>query len=306
MTPRASTTTDHPSLGIQHPEDYPDTNTEPPSPTVDEDRLAPTGRVAETDWDFQWPFYGEGLQDTNLDWTLDFLSSGISTHSPLDNIHDGRGIMQPIEMGNLGLTQVPDTGPNHPVDNNTQENFQSWPDEGSGARSPRNQWRTCKTPDRDICIDVHRRDSFVENAEILHSKSQISEEVHQAMMETVTEPLLESFCGEKGNSYHCFPPISTIIHFVNLFFIHVQPRFPVLHIPTFRSSECSSHLLLAMAIIGSSYSDPSQNKFALIYLERTRMSMKLMQEKDQKFVRQSWFLDQRSKLTALFCLVTII
>lgn len=130
--------------------------------------------------------------------------------------------------------------------------------------------------------------SFVDanEAEMLRMKSQISKTTYKTMIETVTAPLLDAFCSENGNISRSFPPIPTISYFLELFFVHVQPRFPVLHIPTFDSHECSPNLLLAMAILGSSYSKPSQDKFALTYLERARMSIKLMQEKDQSCVSQ--------------------
>jgi hypothetical protein len=101
----------------------------------------------------------------------------------------------------------------------------------------------------------------------------------------VTSSSLDKFCSEKGSRPGSFPPLSTIEYFMQLYFAHVQPRFPVLHIPTFEPNGSPATLLLAIAIVGSSYSESNQGRFALSYLERTRMAIRLMQERDQKHVR---------------------
>jgi hypothetical protein len=119
----------------------------------------------------------------------------------------------------------------------------------------------------------------------LNPNVSLSRESHMSMMETVTAPLLEAFCSDKGKCAQSFPPLPVISYFLQLFFVHVQPRFPVLHIPTFNPNNCSPNLLLAMAIVGSTYSESNQCKFALTYLARARTSIKLMQERDQSYVR---------------------
>ena len=254
-----------------------------PPPRFQDSRPASTDQIDETEWDFQWPFYGEGLQDTSLDWTLDFLSSGISTHSPLDPVYDEEEINPSAAMSHSVFDQLSGADPYHRGDFTRKS--QPLLEESAGLERPTNEASTRETAEEPVRAHAHRRISFVEDADILYEKSQISEKVRRAMADTVIAPLLQSFCSEKGSLPESFPSIPTITHFINNFFVHVQPRFPVLHIPTFDSSKCSPNLLLAMAIIGSSYSELNQGKFALAYIERARMSIKLMQEKDQRHVR---------------------
>ena len=48
---------------------------------------------------------------------------------------------------------------------------------------------------------------------------------------------------------------SNLIHYCNLFGRHFLCHYPILHCPSFRLTECSPLLLLAMSIVGSCYSD---------------------------------------------------
>ncbi|KAJ5726637.1 uncharacterized protein N7483_007994 [Penicillium malachiteum] len=131
---------------------------------------------------------------------------------------------------------------------------------------------------------MDERNIFFENAGKLHMKTQLSVTSHMAMVDIIMAPLPEGLCSEKGNPPHMFPPHSIITYFLQLFFAHVHPRFPVLHLPSFDPNSVPPILLLAMATSGSSYSESNKNKFALTYLERARLSIKLMQERDQNYV----------------------
>ncbi|KAJ5929913.1 hypothetical protein N7466_005406 [Penicillium verhagenii] len=238
------------------------------------------------DWDLHCPFYGEGLQpDVNLDWTLDFLSNGISTHSPLDSINGREGMMAPTALANSEPTQDRRHDQLQRGADFTQQESQEWLDQGHEHVSPEAQGPACESLGRTAYVEIHERDVFIGKSATLLMKRQLSENSYKSMVETVTAPLLDEICSEKGKRPHSFPAISTIVYFLGLFFVHVQPRFPVLHVPTFDPNECSPNLLLAMAISGSSYSESNQGKFTSAYLKRVRMAIRLMQERDQSYVR---------------------
>lgn len=240
-------------------------------------RLAASDRTQLLDWDVQWPFYGEGLPDVNLGWTLDFLSNDESTHSPLDFMH------VPEEIN--ASTQLDDSAPN--LDGN--EDLRGIGPAGTYGDEPRGRQPRIKpreTSGLAAYVDPDEcNNAFVINPARLTPNVSLSCESHMLMMETVTAPLLEGFCNDKGKCAQSFPPLPVVSYFLQLFFVHAQPRFPVLHIPTFNPNNSSPDLLLAMAIVGSTYSESNQGKFALTYLAKTRTSIKLMQERDQSYVR---------------------
>ncbi|KAJ5107969.1 hypothetical protein N7456_004644 [Penicillium angulare] len=253
----------------------------------------PDGQTEALDWDLQWPFYGEGLQDANLDWTLDFLSNGISTHSPLDSINDVEGVMHTIQRLDNPESARGDAYCQSRV-HSMQDKPQHQIHREHAPVSPESQRAFCGASG--FATDIHpdENNASVEGSSPLRVKIQVSDDSRTSMVDTVTATLLDNFCSQKDNHLHLFPPSSIIDHFMNLFFLHVQPRFPVLHMPTFDPNKTPPTLLLAMAIAGSSYSESNQGKFASTYLERARMSMKLMQEKDRTHL-----LDHRN-LFALF------
>jgi hypothetical protein len=246
-----------------HPPEYPSTS-------VDQSELL--------DWDLQWPFYGEGLNDANIDWTLDFLSQGISTHSPLDFLPENGDASH--------VPEVVDAAP--PLDADLSgEELRAWPDQESRPTSP-GQMRTLHEPSRyNSYVDITEITSFLDARTETSNNgvSSISEVTRQATIETVTSSLLDGFCSEKGSRPNSFPPLATMDYFVQLYFAHAQARFPVLHLPTFDPNSCPTTLLMAIAIIGSSYSESNQGRFALSYLGRTRMSIKLMHIKEPTYVR---------------------
>jgi hypothetical protein len=239
-----------------------------------------------SDWDLRWPFYGEGLHDANLDWTLDFLSQGISTHSPFDAVpvygdpgHTPRP--QDLEVFlDANISGVEIDGPH-------EHEPQAWPDQQSRAVNPRHHRKSHESSRSTGRVKAEERAEFLRkySAQMAQTTSQISEEMREAMLETIHASLLDEFCHEKGARKSSFPALSTIDYFLQLYFVHIQPRFPVLHVPTFDPNKTPVILLLAMAIVGSTYSESNQSKFALSYLERTRMSIKLTQEKDSNYVR---------------------
>ncbi|KAJ6032581.1 hypothetical protein N7540_003313 [Penicillium herquei] len=263
-------------------------NSETASPELEVPPSISTDETDAPNLDFQWPFFNEILQDATLDWTLDFLSNGIPTGSPLDLMRNTEDAIQPIELGISGLNQARNDRSHHQVrDDGTEDLPEAWLDQDTRPGSFRNHRLPPEISEAAGYINMDERNTFVENAGQLHVKTQLSVNSHMAMVNIIMAPLPEGLCSENENRPHVFPPHSTITYFLQLFFVHVHPRFPVLHLPTFDPNSVPPILLLAMAISGSSYSESNKSKFALTYLERARLSIKLMQERDQTYLRSS-------------------
>ncbi|KAJ5632037.1 hypothetical protein N7490_008376 [Penicillium lividum] len=170
------------------------------------------------DWNIQWPFYGEGLHSVNLDWTLDFLSQGISTHSPLDTVHEFDG---PSFMAKLNSPAVPDANTGQPgIDSNDsdEDEPQAWSDHGS-RRVTRNQHDTSYTPQKQAAhFDSDERIAFfAANTWRLEASSQIAEETRVAMLE------LMDFAAKKANPNTPFRVSSELTIFYNFILFMCTP-----------------------------------------------------------------------------------
>ncbi|KAJ5658925.1 hypothetical protein N7507_005376 [Penicillium longicatenatum] len=221
-----------------------------------------------------------------MDWALDFLSQGISTHSPLDTVHSfndpglpaGLDHAEAFSGANTEQPAVDDDGPH-------EDQPQAWSYHQSRDASPVQGTVYCTSSKAAAYVDNDEQNAFLAaNVGKLQTSCRITESTHAAMIETVTSPLLDGFCSPKSKSKFTFPPPLGIQYFLQLYFIHVHPRFPVIHVPTFDPHTCPPILLLAMSILGSGYSQSNQGRFTLAYLERTRMSIKLMQQKDSRYL----------------------
>ncbi|KAJ5738041.1 C2H2 type zinc finger domain protein [Penicillium malachiteum] len=191
---------------------------------------------------------------------------------------------QLMRMGNSDLNLGRNDHDYQERDDGAEDLPEAWLDEETSPGSIGNHRPPPKIPEAAGHVNIHELNTFAENAGKLPIKTQISVTSHMAMVDIITAPLLDGICSEQENHPHMFPPHSTITYFLQLFFVYVHPRFPVLHVRTFDPNSVPPILLLAMAISGSSYSESNKSKFALTYLARARLSIRLMQERDQNYV----------------------
>ena len=82
-----------------------------------------------------------------------------------------------------------------------------------------------------------------------------------------------------------FPPPEALDFFLRLYLQFIQPRFPVLHLPTFDIYTCPPFLLVAMLLLGSSHSFSDNGRFTGTFHHNLRVACLRMQELDTKFVR---------------------
>lgn len=87
-----------------------------------------------------------------------------------------------------------------------------------------------------------------------------------------------------------FPPLGVLEFFLALYMKHVQPRFPVLHLPTFNIFTAPPLLLIAMMVLGSSHSKTDRGRFARIFHGPLRMACTRLYELCPRYVRMNIFL----------------
>ena len=81
-----------------------------------------------------------------------------------------------------------------------------------------------------------------------------------------------------------FPPPEVLDFFLRLYFQFIQPRFPVLHIPTFDIYQSPPLLIVAMILLGSSHSFGDRGRFSGTFYQNLRVACLRMQELDSKYV----------------------
>lgn len=211
--------------------------------------------------------HGEGPFDIDLAWTFDYITA----HAD-DTIH------------NLTSQQVPYTygtaGEGHTVNStSTNETHSEWPDGQSRSTSPlRGQFIPSYSDSRSV--DVDEMDRRVQEHSIVYSRQcRMSPETTSILFELVTSELLAGFCCGQQPRPEEFPDTRVLQHFLLLYFVHVHPRFPVAHLPTFSTDYCSPDLLLSMILAGSCHSESNQYTFCHVYIERARTSVTLQRER---------------------------
>jgi len=81
-----------------------------------------------------------------------------------------------------------------------------------------------------------------------------------------------------------FPPAEALDFFLRLYIQYIQPRFPVLHLPTFDMYNCPPLLLIAMMCLGSSHSGSDRGRFSRLFHDHLRIAVIRMQEVDPEYV----------------------
>nr|XP_031864290.1 uncharacterized protein CI109_000203 [Kwoniella shandongensis]KAA5531362.1 hypothetical protein CI109_000203 [Kwoniella shandongensis] len=79
-----------------------------------------------------------------------------------------------------------------------------------------------------------------------------------------------------------FPDHETLSDFVDLYFEKFHPLFPIVHKPTFWTSETPAVLLLSVAAIGATYADQEFRPLAVALCELTRRMIAWMRGSDQR------------------------
>lgn len=210
--------------------------------------------------------HGEGPFDVDLAWTFDY----VITHMD-DTLHDvsSQSIPRTYSVAVEGHT-VNSTS--------TNETHSEWPDGQSRSVSPLRGQHTPSFSDSRF-VDMNEIDGMIHGYHAVFSRPcKLSSETTSILYELVTSEQLVGFCGQQPSPGE-FPDTCVLQHFLLLYFVHVHPRFPVAHLPTFSTDRCPPDLLFSMILAGSCHSDSNQYTFCHAYIERARTSATLQRER---------------------------
>lgn len=113
----------------------------------------------------------------------------------------------------------------------------------------------------------------------------VNEDLREVMLSSLNGPDFRNDISRPDISDAMFPPAEALDFFIRLYIRYVQPRFPVLHLPTFNLYNSSPLLLITMMFLGSSHSTTDRGRFSRLFHEHLRIAIIRIQEIDKKYVR---------------------
>jgi len=257
-----------------------------------------------------------GSYDADISWTLNHFQPDGSPNMFLDqdlmdfveNPYQQPQPQQPIPQYNQ--PQPPTNSYNQPdqdADGDADDDDQhDWPDKDFKSAAPG------RTAQRVVPLGLNSESpaswySVVEEARTsgLNARSMRPYQAFNDQMRATIIFTMNSFSFVRNDfsrrevSDKVFPPSEVLDYYMRLYFQYIQPRFPILHMPTFDLYSCPPLLLLAMMFLGSSHSKADRGRFLRLFHERLRVACIRMQEIDPKFVWPFTFL-------FFYCLLTFI
>lgn len=215
------------------------------------------------------------------------------------------------------FTQVPPHSPSQsedPIDvaDDEDEDTNDWPDKlHQPSNAPRRAPRIVPLslipiPWQPLLDEA--RDMRLTNT--LPNQQRVDESLRQSLLESLNG---DDLCddGEAVDdgipkiSDAMFPPSEVLELFLVLYFRHIQPRFPVLHLPTFNIHICPSMLLVAMITLGSSHSTNDRGRSARLFHGPLRISCMKRYCLEPNYVNDL-VSTRKVKLTHISCVPLII
>jgi hypothetical protein len=227
-----------------------------------------------------------GTYDADMSWTLDYLPSDGSPNYlfdqdmvGFDDFGDNTYQYQALQYN----TQIPND-----IEDAEGEDDDSgdWPDKVSRPA----------TPERHVSRVVPRLQpiswQLVQDEARSSGLTITTIRPLQGVNHALRELLLASLNGSGSRndvsrpeiSDALFPPPEVLDFFLRLYVRYIQPRFPVLHLPTFDIYTCSPLLLVSMMLLGSSHSRTDRGRFSRLFHDHLRIAIIRIQEVDKKYV----------------------
>lgn len=231
-----------------------------------------------------------GSYDADMSWTLDYLPTEQSPNYLLENdlmnTFDDFGD-NPYQFQSLQYEPPPPPNENE-SEGEDEEDTTDWPDkvprpEGSHRRAPR------VVPVQHQLISwepvlQEARASGLSPATIRPLDS-VNNDLREVMLSSLNGPNFRNEISRPEISDAMFPPAEALDFFIRLYVRYVQPRFPVLHLPTFDLYNTSPLLLITMMFLGSSHATTDRGRFSRLFHEHLRIAIIRIQEIDKKYVR---------------------
>ncbi|PQE21779.1 hypothetical protein CJF30_00010990 [Rutstroemia sp. NJR-2017a BBW] len=251
-------------------------------PTENNFQAPPVEALNPTIWD-GFMLYNDnpniymGSYDADISWTMECLSQDSWSYMDLD-----------LEMTDTQIckTSIPadiDRPQNDPDMDGENVGTDHWPDKISGSESPP-RWIPKPFPrlNPEFWQEVLHEARF--NGISIAPRIRITDEIRSSMVDMLQIDLPSDPVILEVSSF-TFPPPAVLDYFLHLFFQHIHPRFPVIHIPTFNVFTTSPLLLVSMMLLGSSHSKADRNRFLRLFHNRARVSGMRLHEIEDKHLR---------------------
>ncbi|KAM3069052.1 hypothetical protein ACMFMF_009018 [Clarireedia jacksonii] len=218
-----------------------------------------------------------GSYDADISWTMDCLSQDSWSYMDLD-----LGVAD-TQLCKPALPVAIDRTHNDPDVDGENVGTDHWPDKVSGSESPP-RWIPKPAPRVNPGFwQVVLQEARLSNIST-GPRHRITDEIRAPMVDMLqTESPSEPIILEVNSS--TFPPSDVLDYFLHLFFQHIHPRFPIVHIPTFNVFTTSPLVLVSMMFLGSSHSKADRGRFVHLFHNRVRVASMRLHEIEEKHLR---------------------
>ncbi|CAL3973322.1 unnamed protein product [Diplocarpon coronariae] len=253
--------------------------------------FTPAENVNPSSWDGFMQF-GEntsmymGSYDADMSWTLDYLPSESSPTYLLDqdmlNVFDDYADQYRYQPEQQFEPQPPATEAEDAE--GEDEDSSEWPDQVEKAAEPDHCPRTFPIQERQISwqsVIVEARASGLASNTIRPMQN-VTDQLRNTLLDILKESNLQN---EVSRPETMFPPTEALDYFLRLYVRYIQPRFPVLHLPTFDIYSSPPLLLVAMMFLGSSHSKIDRGRFSRLFHEHLRIACIRKQEIEKTWLR---------------------
>ncbi|KAL5313528.1 hypothetical protein ACEPPN_017948 [Leptodophora sp. 'Broadleaf-Isolate-01'] len=231
-----------------------------------------------------------GSYDADMSWTLDYLPSEHSPNYLLDqdmlNAFDDFGD-NPYQYQSMQYEQPPPVNDTEDAEGE-DEDTTDWPDKIEKPAAPaRYAPRVIPIQLRQISwqsvVDEARGSGLsVVTIRPMHS---ITHQLRDLLLNTLNGDNIRNEFSRPEISDALFPPAEALDYFLRLYVRHIQPRYPVLHLPTFDIYSSPPLMLIAMMFLGSSHSSVDRGRFSRLFHEHLRIACMRKQELEKKWLR---------------------
>ena len=230
-----------------------------------------------------------GSYDADMSWTLDYLPSEHSPNYLLDqdmmNAFDDFGETS-YQYQSMQYEQPPAVNDNEDAEGE-DEDTTDWPDKVEKAAAPaRYAPRVIPIQLRQISwqsvVDEARASGY--SAATIRPMHNITNQLRDLLLNTLNGDNIRTEFSRPEISDALFPPAEALDFFLRLYVRFIQPRYPVLHLPTFDIYNSPPLMLIAMMFLGSSHSTIDRGRFSRLFHEHLRIACMRKQELDKKWV----------------------
>ncbi|PBP27802.1 C2H2 type zinc finger domain protein [Diplocarpon rosae] len=227
-----------------------------------------------------------GSYDADMSWTLDYLPLENSPNSLLDqdmlNVFDDYVDPYRYQVQQQFEPQLPANEAGDAEEE--EEDSGDWPDQVEKPAKPARFARTIPIQLRQVSwqsvIDEARASGILANT--ILPTHHATDQLRNTLLDTLKESNLQN---EVSRPDMLFPPAEALDYFLRLYVRYIQPRFPVLHLPTFDLYSSPPLLLVAMMLLGSSNSKIDGGRFSRLFYEHLRIACIRKQEIDKIWLR---------------------